>query len=443
MKDDFGRTYTSPVFNLTPIPKSKPAAHPPDVAQPRPDQAPLSSSSSTANSNPAVAAPADPGGGTLTLPSAVGIPPNSTATWTPAGNGGGGGPLVATAHNAPPTAALAIPLSLTGAIVLFAGGLALYHRRKLAAEKERCAARRLVSTSDVASSTTSLESSARRPLRSVGLAFDDLGGGGGGGGGSDRGDGAGTGTHVVVDDAEKALFARALFRGGFLDHVFDAYHNDNDNKRRSESEAAVAAAASGTAAAAAAADCSSYRPPYAPSYSSYAHRAPPEPRQRTRQLDLLTREFTPRPRAHLSSSSYRGLFGSRHSARLSTCSSNINNNNNGGGGPRSHWRSLSFARRKVAPHSGLTSPAMTESVTSEVLPSYLPSPNFGAAGQLGGCEHGASIGDLGFENVPLSPPPPPPLHTRGEAAEPDDSRMRELRGVYEAVARALGSVRRV
>ena len=87
---------------------------------------------------------------------------------------------------------------------------------------------------------------------------------------------------------------------------------------------------------------------------------------------------------------------------------------------------------------------MTESVTSEVLPSYLPSPNFvGAAGQLGGCEHGASIGDSGFENVPLSPPPPPPLHTRGEAAEPDDSRMRELRGVYEAVARALGSVNRV
>ena len=49
--------------------------------------------------------------------------------------------------------------------------------------------------------------------------------------------------------------------------------------------------------------------------------------------------------------------------------------------------------------------------------------------------------DFAFETVPLSPPPPPPLHTREEAAEPDDLRMRELRGVYEAVARALGSVR--
>jgi hypothetical protein len=36
---------------------------------------------------------------------------------------------------------------------------------------------------------------------------------------------------------------------------------------------------------------------------------------------------------------------------------------------------------------------------------------------------------------------PPPLHTREEAAETDDSRMKELRGVYEAVARALGSTR--
>ncbi len=77
---------------------------------------------------------------------------------------------------------------------------------------------------------------------------------------------------------------------------------------------------------------------------------------------------------------------------------------------------------------------MTESVTSEVLPSYLPSPDFVDQGHRG---HGA--GDFEFENVPLSPPPPPPLHTRDEAGELDDSRMKELRGVYEAVARALGS----
>ena len=83
-------------------------------------------------------------------------------------------------------------------------------------------------------------------------------------------------------------------------------------------------------------------------------------------------------------------------------------------------------------------------MTSEVLPSYLPSPNFvGAAAHVRGYEHGPSTDDLGFENVPLSPPPPPPLHTRGEAVEPDDSRMRELRGVYEAVAHALGNMRRV
>jgi hypothetical protein len=88
------------------------------------------------------------------------------------------------------------------------------------------------------------------------------------------------------------------------------------------------------------------------------------------------------------------------------------------------------------------------SVTSEVLPSYLPSPQFDGSGfptadqdqAHGGGEHGATgVGDLGFENVPLSPPLPPPLHTRGEAADLDDSQMKELRGVYEAVARALGS----
>lgn len=82
-------------------------------------------------------------------------------------------------------------------------------------------------------------------------------------------------------------------------------------------------------------------------------------------------------------------------------------------------------------------------MTSEVLPSYLPSPQFDGpttADHAHAGEHGAtSVGDLGFENVPLSPPLPPPLHTRGEAADPDDVRMKELRGVYEAVARALGS----
>jgi len=86
------------------------------------------------------------------------------------------------------------------------------------------------------------------------------------------------------------------------------------------------------------------------------------------------------------------------------------------------------------------------SVTSEVLPSYLPPPQVDgrtATDHARAGEHGATtgVGDFGFgfENVPLSPPLPPPLHTRGEAADPDDLRMKELRGVYEAVARALGN----
>ena len=89
--------------------------------------------------------------------------------------------------------------------------------------------------------------------------------------------------------------------------------------------------------------------------------------------------------------------------------------------------------------------ATVMSVTSEVLPSYLPSPTFvgDVADQARVDEHGAGVGDLGFEDVPLSPPLPSPLHTRGEAADPDDSRMRELRDVYEAVSRALGSAQRV
>jgi hypothetical protein len=136
------------------------------------------------------------------------------------------------------------------------------------------------------------------------------------------------------------------------------------------------------------------------------------------------------------------MLGNRHSVRRSGSTNTYN------GGASSLWRSLSIARRKVAtPSTLLASPTLTESagsVTSEVLPSYLPSPNFdGTAAQGRGFEHGASTGDLGFVNVPLSPPLPPPLHTRGEAVEPDNSRMRELRGVYEAVSHALGNVRRV
>lgn len=88
---------------------------------------------------------------------------------------------------------------------------------------------------------------------------------------------------------------------------------------------------------------------------------------------------------------------------------------------------------------------VTTSVTSDVLPSYLPSPRFddGPAADRAHDDARSSAGDFGFETVPLSPPlplRPAPLHTRGEASDPDDdSRMKELRGVYEAVARALGS----
>jgi len=352
---------------------------------------------------PAPAAPAN-SNGTLSPPSAASnVSPNSAATATPpssSGSGSGnGGPQVAAAHNAPPTAALAVPLSLAGAIILLAGGLALHHRRRLAAEKERS---RFWS---------------RR-------------------------------SHHHDEDVEKALFARSLFRGGAAAalpahaharaRAHDAYYDD------CLTEKAVAAAA--------AADplYSSYPP-------SYAYRAP-EPRQRTRELDLFTRrEFssssTARPRAHLSPSSpssYRGLWARRYSA-LRRGSSTATN----GGGGGSLWRSLSFAtaaRHKMGarqPPSALNSPTMTAvtSVTSEVLPSYLPSPNFvgvaaAAADQARGSgrEHGVGVGgDVGFENVPLSPPLPSPLHTRGEAVDPDDSQMRELRGVYEAVVRALGS----
>ena len=401
------------------------------------------------NPNPAAAdAPANPNG-ILSLPSAsaAGLsPPNSAATSTPGTNSGtgggagaggnGSGPQVAAAaHNAPPAAAIAVPLSLTGAIILLAGGLALHHRRKLDAEKERA-----IWTS---SSWTSpswpwpWNRDGRRSPCLTALDFDSRGGG------------------SRSKDVEKALFfARggALLRGeasALHDRTHDddmVYHDRPPGK--------------------------AFYSSYAPSSSSYTCSAP-EPRQRTRDgLDLLTRQFTTsttrprtRTRAHPSPSpspsSYRGLWDRRYTLRRSTRSSNDNNSTstNGGGGGSGLWRSLSFAARHkkvlppvpVAPPSVLNSPTMTvvtTSVTSEVLPSYLPSPQFDCSPITDqahdGGEHGAtSVGDFGFENVPLSPPLPPPLHTRGEAADPDDSRMKELRGVYEAVARALGSTHSV
>jgi len=346
-----------------------------------------SKSNGAAQSDPVAPAPADPGGGSV-----PGTSPNSTASLTPGvggAGGGGGGPLVAAAHNAPPTAALAVPLSLTGAIVLIAGGLLLHHRRQLAAERERRNAQLAASTGTNATTTTSSSESTHN-LRPAGLGVD-LGGGRTATSNTSSRD-KGSDRYSYCGDAEKAaLFVRALFRGGYSDrhHAYDAYHD---------------------------------RRPDAP----YVQGAP-EPRLRTRQLDLLTREFSThsRRRPHPSSSSsspsssrsshpssYRGIFGNRHSVWRSGSTNTYN------GGASSLWRSFSIARRKVAtPSTLLTSPALTESVgsvTSEVLPSYLPSPDFdGAAAQGRGSEHGASTGDLGFVNVPLSPPPPPPLHTRG------------------------------
>ncbi|KAH9964617.1 hypothetical protein BC827DRAFT_947576 [Russula dissimulans] len=415
MKDDFGDTFSSPIFNLalTPQVKAKPAESSPEVAQPRPDQVPMSSSSSSGpkskggtNSDPAApaaAGPADPGG-TLSPPSAAGVPANAVASWTP--GSGGGEPLVAVGRGAPPTVALAVPLSLAGAIVLLAGGLALHHRRQLAEEKkERCYPPRQdgLSSAQVAAATAAAASepeASKGRMPSLGLALD-LGG--------RRRSGSGRNDDHDHDDVEKALFARTAL-GGRFPHP----HPDLD-------------------------------PAYEHAYyaPSCAYSAP-ERRQRTRRLDLdldrdrdlLSREVhtrRPRARANPSCSSlsshaspHRGLCGNnRYGVRRSTASKNIING--GGGGSGSLWRSLSIARRKPPP--ALASPALTESVasvTSEVLPSYLPSPNFaGVAGQMRG------------------PLPPPPLHTRGEATEPDDLRMKELRGVYEAVARALGTVRGV
>ena len=272
---------------------------------------------------------------------------------------------------------------------MLAGGLALHHRRRLAAEKVRAREKLARSTSR---------------LRSTGLALN-LGSGSGGGG-----------IFKAVDDdadVEKALFARAggaLFRGGasgsgfFPDYAADAYYPH--------------AAAAGPA----------------PFYPYYA----PEARQRTRHLaaDLLPGLGYRRPRPPpppLSSSSASSSHRRGYSRDVDPNRSRGSGSRNGGG---SLWRSLSISRhrRKVAPSSTLTSsPSLTESVTSEVLPSYLPSPDFVDHEHR---SHGAS--DFEFENVPLSPPL---LHTRDEAAEPDDPRMKELRRVYEAVARALGSTR--
>ena len=333
---------------------------------------------STNSSNPALVDPAAP---PAPDPSSATVPhPVATS-----------GPLVAAAHGAPPTAALAVPLSLAGAIIVLAAGLALHHRRRLAAEKERAREKLARSTSR---------------LRSTGLALN-LGSGG------SRGEIYKRAEDAEVD-VEKALFARgdALFRGGgsggfFRDHVADAYYSR---------------AAAGTAAL----------------YPHYA----PEPRHQTRHmaLDLLPTLGYRRPRppppplsSSSTSSSLRRGYRDVVDADRSRSHFRGPGSSNGGG---SLWRSLSISRhrRKVVPPSSLApSPSITESVTSEVLPSYLPSPDFVDRGH-----HGQRTGDFEFENVPLSPPP---LHTREEAAEPDDLRMKELRGVYEAVARALGSTR--
>ncbi|KAH9005844.1 hypothetical protein EDB86DRAFT_3070920 [Lactarius hatsudake] len=380
MKDDFGHTYSSPIFTLTSYPQNEnnPATLPPDVAaqpQSESDQAPMSSVTTPSASNSSNPAPADPAAPYAPDPSSAAVP-NPLAT---------SGPLVAAAHGAPPAAALAVPLSLAGAIIVLAGGLALHHRRRLVAEKERAREKLARSTSR---------------LRSTGLALNL----GSGGGGIYRG-----ADDVDADvDMEKALFARggALLRGRggevFADHTADAYYP------RVSAEAA-------------------------PLYPYYG----PEPRQRTRHLalDLLPALGYRRPRppppplssSSASSSLRRGYFGDVGRTR----SRGSGSRNSGG----SLWRSLSISRhrRKVAPPSTLaSSPSMTESVTSEVLTSYLPSPDFVDQGHR---SHGA--GYFEFENVPLSPPL---LHTR-EASEPEDSRMKELRGVYEAVARALGSTR--
>ena len=362
--------------------ENNPAAVPSDVAQPpqsESDQAPMSSPNGGVTSSPPLVDPAVPPPAPVSSSVVV---PHPAAT---------SGPLVAAAHGAPPTAALAVPLSLAGAIIVLAGGLALHHRRRLAAEKQRAHEKLARSTSR---------------LRSTGLALNLSSGGSG------MYEGAGD----ADVDVEKALFARggALFRGGgcdgcFPDHAADAHYSR---------------AAAGTA----------HLYPY----------CAPEPRHQTRHLalGLLPTVGFRRPRppppplsSSSASSSLRRGYCDVGNADRNSSRSHIHRSGSSNGG-RSLWRSLSISRhrRKVVPPSTLiSSPSMTESVTSEVLSSYLPSPDFVDRGH-----HGQRNDNFEFENVLLSPPP---LHTREEAAEPDDLRMKELRGVYEAVARALGSTR--
>ncbi|KAI0063250.1 hypothetical protein BV25DRAFT_1915567 [Artomyces pyxidatus] len=130
MKDDFGKSTTSPVFNLSPTPQdaAPDAGAQSDPASPAP-------ASSPGNPNPPPNTPPDnaapnpsaPSGASQAAPSATRNPTNPASNVSP---------LVASAHSAPPVAALAVPLSLAGAIVLAAAILGLHHRRKLAKERE-------------------------------------------------------------------------------------------------------------------------------------------------------------------------------------------------------------------------------------------------------------------------------------------------------------------
>ncbi|KAI0271701.1 hypothetical protein BC834DRAFT_967141 [Gloeopeniophorella convolvens] len=332
MKDDFGQTSTSPIFNLTPSPESPsaaaaPAPDPSEPVSPQPQpaqQAPLASKpSSGASPPPALPAQQPPNPSQPAGPPALAAPSTGPAATPPAA------PLVAAAHAAPPAAALAVPLSLAGAIALLAGALALHHRRRLAAERARSA--------------------------------------------KEADGGAGEGEKDACD-VERALFMHALL-GGVADVPGPCPpRRDRERTRQAYVHPAPWQWPRGPQLQS--------QPPWYPDQQQHQHQQRPHYQSRGPSRAL---------------SSYSGYFGSR----------------------RAH-----------APPS----PAV-ESVTSDVLPSYLPSPTFDHGG---GSNYG---GDIGFENVPLSPLPPPPLHVRDEAAEPNDARARELRGIYEAVARALGTVR--
>ncbi|KAI0307424.1 hypothetical protein B0F90DRAFT_1812914 [Multifurca ochricompacta] len=357
MKDDFGHTYSSPVFNLTPSFQNQniPAAIPPNVAPSQSDQAPMSSTSDSAQDpvpesiQPAASVPAP----SLPAPSSAAIPPPYS-------------------NAAPGPLALAVPLSLAGAIILLAGGLALHHRRKLAAEKERARERLSRSTSDY-----------------VLLAW-------------------------LWTCA--ALFAHALFRGG------DGYYTRS--------------------AAAAAAPPPPPLPPHPFAPTPVPIFDAPEPHQRMRQLDSSLREGFFRPRSHLhlhphpSSSPYRGIFSDVDTIKRGSSRSSINSVGNSNGSGRSRWRSLSISRSRRQKEGVAPLPHRYRTATASPFDRELTSYD-----SIGDLEHPSFAGDLGFENVPLSPPAPPPLHIREEATEPDDPRIRELRAVYDAVARALGSVR--